>query len=221
MTEVDIFKQSYLQGRIVYIQGPSGTRKVRMAYQFLSSCHVQDREIATLTASEFLKNFESRIADFLIRGLRVFVVTQVHLVPAAKHSAFVKVMTYARRLFFSCGIRVILVSSRDCSLYKKVHAQVPTMRIRVKGCHRDNADERVHWALELACRVAQKRVTQLSEPVANFLENAGEEFQDDGLLQTLICAVRNSTNGVLKLDDFIKSDNPKPPSPDEPATCCN
>lgn len=221
MTEIEVFKRSYLQGRTVFIQGPKGTRKVRMAFEFLAHCHVEEYEIVTIGAAEFADLFVTRVSDFLLQGARVFLVTDVHRVPPVKHSAFLKALTHARRLFFACGIRVVLISSRESALHRKIHERLPTMKIRVRGFHRDNADERVHWALELACRVTQKRVTHLSEPAADYLESAGAEFHDDGLLQTLICAVRNSTQGVLKLDDFIKSDTVKRPHPDDPATCCN
>lgn len=221
MSEVDVFKRSYLQGRMVFIQGPKGTRKVRMAYEMLGRCHVQEHEVLAITADEFAREFSERVSDFLLQGTRVFVVTDIHRVSLSRHSDFLRALALARRLFFTCGIRVVLISARECALNRKIHLRLPTMQIRVRGCHRDNADERVHWALELACRVTQKRVTQLSEPAADFLETASLEFQDEGLLHTLIYAVRNSTQGVLRLEDFIQSGDAKGRDSDDPATCCN
>jgi hypothetical protein len=221
MSEVDLFKRSYLQGRMVFIQGPKGTRKVRMAYEMLGHCHVQEHEIVTISATEFGREFSDRVSDFLIQGTRVFLVTDIHRVSLSRHPDFLCALKLARRLFFTCGIRVVLISSRECALNRKITECLATMRIRVRGCHSDNADERVHWALDLACRVTQKRVTQLTAPAADFLESAIADFQDEGLLHTLIFAVRSSTHGVIRLEDFIFPESAKSPKDDDSATRCN
>ena len=154
-----------------------------------------------------------------MKGVRVFVLNNLDDLSAIEFETLSRYLVRSRRLFFSYGIRVILVSVRDLNIHHTILSQLRVTQVNVSGCHFENLDERVHWALEQACKLNQKRVTRLSEAAARFLEFTGEDFQDDGLLHALICAVHHSSQGILKLDDFFKSDILKNPPPEDPVTC--
>lgn len=221
MSELEVFKRSYFHGRMIFIQGPKGTRKVRMAYRMLGQCQVQERETHVIRAREFSIRFMDHVSDFLLQGRRVFLVTDLHELAMEEHETFLRALVQARRMFFACGIRVLLITSRETALHRKIEANLPVFRLRVSGCGRENVDERVHWALELACRVTRKRVTHLSVSAADYLEAASVGSQDDDLIETLVTAVQRSERGVLQLHDLIQSDNAAGRDLDDFVTCCN
>ncbi|MBS1960308.1 MAG: hypothetical protein JST80_12595 [Bdellovibrionales bacterium] len=219
MLELELLKKSYFQGRLIWIHGPKGTRKIRMTYEFLGSCQVDEHEIAIVNAREFPNYMNETISDSLLKGVRVFVLTDLDDLSCNEMQKLSQYLIRSRRLFFSCGIRVVLVSVGDLSFEEKTLHHLRVTQVNVSGCRFENLDERVHWALEQACKVSQKRVIRLSECAAKFLEFSSEEFQDDGLLNTLVCAVHNSSEGILRLDDFFKSVIRREGPPEEYATC--
>lgn len=221
MLEIAKFKEGFCQGRLIWMEGPYGTRRSRMVFELLRHCHVEENSVCSLSLEEFLKDFKKNLSHFLLRGERVFLIEGLERLRESQRARLIRVLQLARKWSFSCGIRLVFLVSEKCAFEAEMASVFPILKIAVKGCTGENIDDRVHWALELACRVTQKRVTRLSREAAEFLEIAGLELQDEGLIHTLVNAVHWNKNGCLELSDFMKPVRlPRRPS-DGSVTVCN
>ncbi len=209
MLEVEIFKECFYSGRLLWIRGPAGTRKVRITYELLKNCNVLDAQVVQLDLSAFLRLFEMGIPRKTLSHYRVLIVRGFDRASRKNWERFLHVLGYYRILQFELGVRVILISDEesecgDPSMEREL-LSLKSMILRVSGVGEldEGLDSRVHFLLEEACRVVGKRISRISESGALFLESETFQGHDEQVFDLLVRAVQNSRGSELTIEDLL------------------
>ena len=208
MSEIEIFKECFYSGRLLWIRGPAGTRKVRITYELLKKCGVLDAQVAQLDLHSFLKLFERGIPRKLLSRYRVLMVRGVDRGSNRSRERLVHVLGSYRVLQFELGVRVILISNEnpemtDSGQNKGIFSYKPmVLNVSAVGDPESDLDARVHSLLEEACRLVGKRIYRISEKGAQLLENTSLEGADEALFSHLVRAVQKSKGSTLTEQDL-------------------
>lgn len=200
MLEINKIRPFYQQKRIIWVQGPEGTRQKSVLERLaegVSVSSVRDRKedqqsrkslVLWVTPSQFNTAME-------LGSSRSNSATDVtYLIDGFEHQdehenrEFLNCLLIYRQFRNHYPIRVMLSSGPNFGLEKRFRDCLRPVVVRIRGIGDDPNDlnERIHHWIEQASRVAQKRVTGLSENAAKWLESRDWNRNDDELLEHLI-----------------------------------
>ena len=213
MIEMDLFKESYFLGKLLWVKGPEGARKVRVTYEMLKICGVLDAQVAQLDGSQLVDIFAKGIPKKTLSHYRVLMVRDFEKLSGLRWERFMDILAQYRFLQFELGVRIILISNEESGMpesvqHKELYRCKPLIIQLSDMAHSvEDADAKIHDLIEIAAQVAGKPVVRLTEKAANFLEIMPFLGNEDELIGILVQAIQKSKNGVLKWSDlsFVNS----------------
>jgi len=224
MAQISTFKRQFFAGKTILLEGTRRESILDYCTRQLTSCGVRQEEVIHVNFIEWL---ERSPASFLVEQApgpvvpRVWVVQGLGLFDPLKKQQFADKLRHFQRLFFLRSWHLVLISDVP-NWASEIRSLLPRSEpIQVAFNRSEDADEKIHWAIELASQMAQKRILRLSETAAYYLEGVYQTALDEDLLQEVIEAVQRSSDGVLRRMDFLESKRRKKSPPDEALTCCN
>jgi hypothetical protein len=212
MLELGVFMKGFNYGRLLWLQGPAGTRKVRITYELLNFCLVKESQVLQMTAHQFVDMLQVGSARLYSETYEVLIVRGFENLPRKKLNSFVESMKDYQAFKALLQMRVILISSEHTEKMERSLKRLNPVIIRIRGIGDDpeELNERIHATLEAASQLTQKKVTRITEEVATFLEGFPFRKNDEDLLAILVAALRNLVGTILRMEDFLKIDPQKP-----------
>jgi hypothetical protein len=212
MFELGVFMKGFNYGRLMWLQGPAGTRKVRITYELLNFCLVKDSRVLQMSAHQFIDMLKVGSAKLYSNDYEVLIVRDFENLPRNELNLFLEAIEDYHRFKQFLEMRVILISSDNFERMKRCLKKLNPVIIRIRGVGDDPGElnERIHATIEVASRVTHKKVTRLSEAVATFLESFSWTKNDDDLLSTLVSALNNLEGTTLQIEHFFKKGEKKP-----------
>lgn len=203
--KVRLFQKGFESGRVLWLQGASGPGALTQAYQWLKRCcEISSESVLQITPQQFIDMSQVGVSRFCSALYPVMIIRDFEFLDHRDLTCFLSAMMLFQKFQEAYRVRVLLISS-ERFLYTQLFVKnLKPVIIRTSGNGNEPEDlnERIHTALECAAGLTNKRVTQISEPVANFLEIHGSRCSDPELIALLSSALVNLDGSILRLKHF-------------------